>query len=380
MKVGKKMRRFLAFLGIFLVVLTIGYLEPVFFPAEKPQHVAEDSGRQNVSHTALPYEEIKTSGYAEYVGKPASKFIEKFGEPVEKQASGMSYEVWTYGEKDSDYLELNIQDDNISMIKAFNDSKELSPFSIGMNLSDISERMTIYSDFAFTYNEMNYNIELTEEDMNYRPLIAFDNQTFAILFFNQGKSELAAVVYLDKEALLTLMPYQLIEGEARPLLPKDQLAGFDPVKSNQMVRVINMLRSDEGLPTYHVNTENQKNAQKLFELLSKQQKNIFSMERLENWQFSKEQLSATEMFTLSNDEYQKLLKLGQLDKKNATGMYTEPIYDPTFTVLSWFSDSLYHSRFAHEGNENIGVAFSKASVLVLIQETEKEISQTEDSE
>ncbi|MFD1899845.1 hypothetical protein GQR36_06705 [Enterococcus termitis] len=176
------------------------------------------------------------------------------------------------------------------------------------------------------------------------------------------------------------MPYQLIEGEARPLLPKDQLAGFDPVKSNQMVRVINMLRSDEGLPTYHVNTENQKNAQKLFELLSKQQKNIFSMERLENWQFSKEQLSATEMFTLSNDEYQKLLKLGQLDKKNATGMYTEPIYDPTFTVLSWFSDSLYHSRFAHEGNENIGVAFSKASVLVLIQETEKEISQTEDSE
>ncbi|MGG5340521.1 CAP-associated domain-containing protein [Enterococcus sp. AZ192] len=374
------MRRFLAFLGVFLVVLTIGYLEPVFFPAEKPKQVADDFGRQNVSHTALPYEELSASGYAEYVGKPISEFVAKFGEPLEKQPSGMPYELWTYGEKDADYLEVNVQNEKISMIKAFNDSKELVPFSIGMNLSDVSERMTIYSDFAFTYKETNYNIELMEEDMNYRPLIAFDNQSFAILFFNQGDSELAAVVYLDKESLLTLMPYQLIEGEALPLIPENQLTGFDPIKSNQVIRTINLLRMKENLETYAISTESQKNAQKLFELLPKQQKNIFSAERLENWQFSKEQLSATETFVLSNDEYQKLLRLGQMDKKNTTGMYTEPIYDPSFTVLSWFSDSLYHSRFAHEGNENIGVAFSKASMLVLIQETEKEISQTEDSE
>lgn len=62
------MKRFLAFLGVFLIVVVGGYLQPVFFPAEKMQQEA-DHGRQVASHTALPYEEIPTSGYATYIGK-----------------------------------------------------------------------------------------------------------------------------------------------------------------------------------------------------------------------------------------------------------------------------------------------------------------------
>ncbi|WP_086312877.1 hypothetical protein A5821_000438 [Enterococcus sp. 7F3_DIV0205] len=373
------MKRFLVFLGVFFVVLIGGYLQPVFFPADNMQQEA-DHGRQVVSHTALPYEEISTSGYAAYIGKETADFVTKFGEPIEKQQTGMGYELWVYGEKDTDYLEINVRDGKISAIKAFNESKETMPFSIGMKLSDVSELMTIYSNFAFTYKENNYNVELMEEDMNYRPLIAFDNKTFALLFFNHGTGKLAAVTYLDKKTLLTIMPYQLVEGEVIPISVTDQVSGFDAIKSHQVIQIINLLKLKEGLPAYRVNTESQKNAQKLFDALLKNQKNILSLERAENWQFSKEQMTAETVFTLTNDEYQKLLKVGQLDKKKATGMYTEPVYDPTFTVLSWFSDSLYHSRFAHQEKEDIGVAFSKASMLVLLQETEKEISQTEESE
>lgn len=373
------MRRFLAFISVFFVVLVIGYLQPVFFPAEKPKQVV-DTGRQDVSHTALPYEEIETAGYAAYIGKKTADFVNDFGEPVEKQKSHMGYELWIYGEKDSEYLELNVQEEKISMIKVFNDSNEINPFSIGMSLSDVSERMTIFSNFAFTYQEADYDVELMEEDMNYRPLIAFDNGTFAILFFNHANGKLAAISYLDKEALLTLMPYQLIEGEALPIIGVEEQAGFDPVNSIQSIRIINLLRIKEDLSSYIVNTESQKNAQKLFDTLNKNGKDILSEERFELWQYSKEQATATAIFTLSNDEYQELLKDGQLDKKNTTGIYTEPVYDSTFTILSWFSDSLYHSRFAHEETENIGIAFSNASMLVLIQEREPEISQTEESE
>ncbi|MGX7262819.1 CAP-associated domain-containing protein [Enterococcus crotali] len=373
------MKRFLAFLGVFFVVLIGGYLQPVFFPTDRMPQEA-DSGKQLVSHTALPYEEIKTSGYATYIGEKTDDFITEFGEPSEKLKTAMDYELWIYGEKDTDYLEVNIQDNKISAIKAFNDSKKTAPFSTGMELSDVSELMTIYSNFAFTYKENNYNIELMEEDMNYRPLVAFDNKTFAILFFNHGTGKLAAVTYLDKKTLLTLMPYQLLEGEAIPLPITEQTVGFDAVKSNQVIRVINLLKLKEGLPIYRANTESQKNAQKLFETLANNQKAILSPERAEAWQFSKEEMTSEALFTLTNDEYQKLLKNGQVDKKKATGMYIEPVYDPSFTVLSWFSDSLYYSRFAHQDKENIGVAFSKASMLVLLQETEKEISQTEESE
>lgn len=379
MKGREKMKRFLAFMGVLFVVLVIGYLQPVFFPAEKPKQVA-DSGMRDVSHTALPYEEIATSGFAEYIGKKTDNFINQFGEPIEKQKTGMGYDLWIYGERDADYFEINVQDEKVSAIKAFNNSKEVIPFSIGMNLSDVSEQMTIFSNFRFTYKENDYSIELMEEDMNYRPLIAFDNKTFAILFFDHADGRLSAITYLNKESLLTLMPYQMVEGEALPILMTEAQSGFDPVKSNQAIRTINLLRSKEDLPTYSANTESQRNAQKLFDTLVKNEKTILSSERAEIWQFSKEQATSQAIFTLTNSEYQKLLKAGQLNKRDATGMYTEPVYDATFTILSWFSDSLYHSRFAHDETENIGVAFSNASMLVLLQESESEISQTEESE
>ncbi len=35
------MKRFWAFTAVFLTVLLIGYLEPVFFPAEKPTETAQ---------------------------------------------------------------------------------------------------------------------------------------------------------------------------------------------------------------------------------------------------------------------------------------------------------------------------------------------------
>ncbi|MFK4565868.1 CAP-associated domain-containing protein [Enterococcus sp. UD-01] len=373
------MKRFLAFLGILSIVLTIGYLEPVFFPAEKSKQAVDEPKPLN-THTALPYEELKATGFASYIGTNSNDFIAVFGEPKEKIKTNMNYELWLFGKKDQDYIEVNVKDEKIAAIKAFGNSQKMAPFSLGMNLSDVSELMTIYSNFSFTYKENNYNIELMEEDMNYRPLVAFDNKTFAILFFSQGNSKLSAVTYLDKETLLTLMPYELVEGQPLPIIETDNVNSFDGVKSNQTLQIINLLRVREGLSVYGMTTEDQKTAQKLYETLTKKQKNILAIERIENWQFSKEEANAAAAFTLTNDEFQKLLKNGQVDAKKATGMYTEPVYDPTFTVLSWFSDSLYHSRFGHDEKENIGVAFSKANMLVLIQENEKEIAHTEESE
>lgn len=49
-------------------------------------------------------------------------------------------------------------------------------------MQDLTKITTIYTNFTFEYHDTEVGIELMEEDMNYRPLIAFDNDTFAILF------------------------------------------------------------------------------------------------------------------------------------------------------------------------------------------------------
>lgn len=375
------MKKFLAFIAVFFTVIVIGYLQPVFFPAEKPKVVNEYEGR-NVSHTALPYEEIETTGYAKYIGEQVTDFVKKFGEPVEKIKTNFNYEVWLFGNKDEEYVEVNVRQNKILAIKSFNDTKETAPFFKGMELSDVSQFSTIFSNFIFTYDNQKYNIELMEEDMNYRPLIAFDNGTFAILFFNQGNNQLSAVVYLDKEMLLTIMPYQLLEGEALPVVPNtnEALSGFDAVQGNQVIRVINLLRNQEKMSMYSTNSKNQKNAQTMFDLLNNKPTEFLTDDRLMLWYQNEEQGKVSPTFTLSNDEFQALLSVAKLPTKKVTGIYTKPVYDTSFTVLSWFSDSLYYSRFDHQKKETISVAFSKESVLVLLEENEKEISQTEESE
>ena len=58
-----------------------------------------------------------------------------------------------------------------------------APFSIGMTMTDLTELTMIYPNFTLSQNDRSVRFELMEQDMNYRPLVAFDNGTFAVLFF-----------------------------------------------------------------------------------------------------------------------------------------------------------------------------------------------------
>lgn len=373
------MKRFWAFIAVFLTVLTIGYLEPVFFPADKPKEIVQNGG-QVASHTALPYEEIKTSGYAAYIGKKTADFTSVFGEPKEKIQTDMNYELWLFGDSDKDYTEVNVREDQILSIKAFGQPKQTSPFHIGMQLSDLSALMTIYSNFSFKFQNEAYNIELTEEDMNYRPLIAFDNGSFGVLFFNQDNGGLAGIAYMDRETLVTEMPYQLNEGTLLPIERSSQSKGFDGVRSNQAIRVINLLKTSEEQSAFRVDTTSQKEAQLLYDSFEKNNQTILSSERRAILLQAREDRTALNSFTLSNDEFGQLVKASKLALNEPTGIYKEPVYDSSFTILSWFSDPLYHARFNHEQNEDIGVAFSQENMLVLIQSAKEKTQMTESSE
>lgn len=95
-------------------------------------------------------------------------------------------------------------------------------------MQDLTKITTIYTNFTFEYHDTEVGIELMEEDMNYRPLIAFDNDTFAILFFDQTTNGLFSVVYLDKDSLLKLLPYQVF-GEGLPHYQADKSADWESI-------------------------------------------------------------------------------------------------------------------------------------------------------
>lgn len=374
------MKKLLALISTLLLVLILGYLQPVFFISDSVKDNDAEDGGQDVFHTALPYEKIASSGYAAYIGNPIDDFTNNFGEPTDKQQTMMDYEIWMFGDSDSSYTEVNVKNNKISAIKAFNESDQTLPFQMNMKLSKISEMMTIYSDFAFTYNNLNYNIELTEEDMNYRPLIAFDNETFAILFFGTENKELLGIYYLDKETLLTVMPYQLIEGSAFQILSMGETAQNNFMDNKYLIHMINVLRMHNNLSTYGFSNDSQKEAKNLATLFIDKKEEILSNERMGLWYISNEASSATSPFLLNQNEFQKLVKLGKIEKKKASGIYLEPVYDPVFSVLYCFSTTNYSYILEQKEKENMSIVRMDTSMLILIQDSEIETLQTKESE
>ncbi|MGK0550561.1 CAP-associated domain-containing protein [Enterococcus faecalis] len=373
------MKHFWIFVAVFLCVLTIGYLEPVFFPAKKPR-VITPSTQQPPIHQALPHEELKTEGYATFIGKKINSFTKIYGQPQKKIITAMNYTVWVYEKPAQEYLEANVANDRILSIKVFDPSKGTAPFKIGMQLPELSGLMTIYSDFAFRYQEKNYQIELSEEDMNYRPLVAFDNGTFAILFFAVGTGQLIGIDYVDPATLLTVMPYQLNAGELVSIETSEQQATAAIDQGTQAAKVLNLLETKEGHEPFRIEVGTQAEAEHLSHYFAQNSETVLSADRQAAFLEMKENQAALYPFALTSEEFAQLCKQSKLPLTEPSGLYQEPIYDSSFTMLSWFSDQANYGRLSRPESETLGVAFSKENMLVLLQTTNEKTQKTESSE
>lgn len=94
------------------------------------------------------------------------------------------YELWMFGLMMNDYLEVNVWENKVIVIKVFNNDKMIELFKIDMKFVDLFDLMMIYLNFVFNFYYEVYDVELMEEDMNYWLLVVFDNGSFVVLFFN----------------------------------------------------------------------------------------------------------------------------------------------------------------------------------------------------
>lgn len=233
----------------------------------------------------------------------------------------------------------------------------------------------IYPNFTLTQNDRAISFELMEEDMNYRPLVAFDNGTFAVLFFDQETAQLQAVTYLDQTTLLKLAPYPLTEGQ-RPLFQVSQTidqAQANLEKETLAFVIIDKIRQQIGLESFSQDTQTHQEAAGLLFDLTNNLSDYLTSQRIHSYQraLSSEK---TSNFVLTNDEWRELLADKELEA--SASIFEAPVYDPTFTILSWFSNPRFAEHLTYEQSEKIGIAFSEANMVVLVQE---DVEGTEDS-
>ncbi len=368
------MKRVIGFFSILFLVLIGYYLQPVLFPPT-PKKITHAPINQVVRHKALKHQVVKTEGYAKYIAEPIADFEQQFGQPTKIEDSGFFFQTRDYN-LDAGVLEVNVESGKVSAIKVMAKKNDVSPFKFGMTSSQLSDKINLSADFSLTYDEEPVAIELSENDMRFRPLVAFDNQTFAMLFFNGHSEKLIGIVYLDLENLLRLMPYQINSGN--PLANRVQESNLDwnvlnQQKEERTVEAINRYRVFHKLPVYSVADQTMSASKKMLKSFLTAPKKVLSNERLEEWQTDQEAHLSNLSFELSESEFKDLAKREKVTYEN--GLFYSPAVDPLFNLFDWISHDHFNEIF-DTPEASLGIAINQESVLVLLQETEK----TKDSE
>ncbi|MFJ5771279.1 CAP domain-containing protein [Psychrobacillus sp. NPDC093180] len=188
-------------------------------------------------------------GVSTLIGESSQKLIELFGKPTRVEPSGFDYEWWVYNDSFSTYKLFGITEGQITQSFAIGNDIDVTPYKIGQSLTDIYRFTLVQSEVTISIDSNTYTFSLTEEDINTRILVPFDN-LFAILYIDMEDQQLEAVRFTDANTLLKLRPYDILYNGTMIDVetPASSLqAAIDRANERQVVEMTNVIRHRHGL-------------------------------------------------------------------------------------------------------------------------------------
>lgn len=361
-------RRGWIFFVLLALALVVVYAQPILFPRQIKEPRSVDNS-QDATTTTLQVKPIKAEGFASMIGQTTDAIDKQFGKPVKSFDSGYGFFVNVYANSRSkQYLEVNLIDEKIVAIKLLGKGfTDIAPFKMAMDMTDLSKITMIYPSFTIDYHDEQISFELAEDDMNYRPLIPFDNGTYGMMFFNQNDSKLFGIMYLDKEMLLKLAPYTLVSGHLPTFtVPQEkQWDTIDRSKEEQALIILNQLRQVDKLKSYQTNFTLQGKADDLLVKLGQEPEQLLGPERGELYRQAVEGTS-NQIFVVVGDEFDQLtskMKLSDLD-----GFVEVPVYDVMYQLMTAYSDPYLHNKFVDKEKQLMGIGIHQQNMVILIED------------
>lgn len=176
-----------------------------------------------------------------------------------------------------------------------------------------------------------------------------------------------------------MMPYQVNSGTSMSYeLEDSSLEKQQEVDQNNSERaklLISYLQKNEGLDSFSSSTSLHSEASSLLNKFDNYPEELLENDELNDWQNIFPGAPVYDNVLVTTDH---LKNAKDFQEKNVAVLATKPVLDVSFTILEWFSDPYIHSRFITESDKEklMEIAFSKESMVVLLQEENKE---TEDS-
>lgn len=366
------MKRFIETLICLMIVSTVIYMKPVVasHQASKTQNNVTTNVATPVPQ-AVPYHELNATALAKFIGVTEKEWLKTFPNPTKELINSETSKTFVYGDNLDDFFQASVSDGAISSVFVLGKQQNVEPFQLNMELTDLAEVTTIFSNFKFSYGEERFEAELTEEDMNYRPLVAFNNDSFAMLHVSQKTGRLIGIRYLDKKTLLELMPYQMVTPNPYKQAffenqDSEELEQLNKNNREQFIQILNLLRQEENKSVLEMDGQLQQGTKEAFDILNKKPEEVFNTEeRVLEWEeFTTDPY--LNPFTLNVEELNQLQRLSDLKYKEVHGMFYAPIQDAPLLVTEWYGNRLYHDQLMHKKDKGLGVTFQGNHVLVYL--------------
>lgn len=369
------MKRVAHFLLVSVVFLIIAYMQPIIFPDDTPPKPLDISSEvPDEKNQKFMQGKITSTGLSQYIGQKSETFVQNFGEPIEIQEVNETSSWWIFGEDGSDYLQLLIEDKVIQSIFVLGSAVECDFFHIGMTLHEISSVTTLYSNFSFQQDETDYVVELTEKDMSTQPLVAFDNKSFAILHIDEESEKVTGIRYLSTEALLSLMPYNLQEGE----LPEraDGEAVTSEISQRHLERqffsLVNLIRERDGKEIFVANGQLFQESNRLLASFLKDKETYLEKEALDELAIQKSVQTYRQPFYLTRKEIEKIARENKISMDDTYVLAYAPTRDIPYMLMQWYGSFLSHLPLNQIEQGEIGVSFKEDFVLLMLRESASE--------
>ena len=188
-------------------------------------------------------------GVSTLVGGSTQEVIELLGKPVRTEPSAFGYEWWVYNQSLSSYLLIGVEGDTVTQAFAVGDNVDVTPYKIGQDVNEIYRFTIVQSEITFSIDDNTYTFSLSEEDINNRILVQFDN-LFAMLYIDSENMQIEAVRYTDPKTIVLHKPYDIlyngimVETETPNSLFQ---AAIDRANERQIFEITNVYRHRNNL-------------------------------------------------------------------------------------------------------------------------------------
>jgi uncharacterized protein YkwD len=170
--------------------------------------------------------------------------IQKLGEPERIDESLYGYQWYIYNLDYSRYVQVGIENNKVVTVYAIGENIDVSPFVIGQPVEEIFNSYNIDTNIEIEFNGNSYRFELSDTDLNLRPLVALGD-IFVQLYIDNFTGTLSSIRYLNNETLIKLHPYELVyRGEfIEPIEPSETLwQSIEEGVEREIFDITNVLR------------------------------------------------------------------------------------------------------------------------------------------